>query len=150
MRSGPRTSAFTCTRLTVRQPVCHIVIVTVLNCTLQRGMPIVEQVVVAAIRSILRSEYRPGDPFPSVRAIASSLKIHPNTAHKVIQRLIADGWLNAQTGLGTVVATPSKARGDRRRLLRADLDRLILTARGNGVTLVEVIDELRNQWNQLG
>jgi GntR family transcriptional regulator len=114
-------------------------------------MPIVEQVVVAAIRSILRSEYRPGDPFPSVRAIASSLKIHPNTAHKVIQRLIADGWLNAQSGLGTVVATPPKARiGDRRRLLRGDLDRLILTARGNGVALVEVIDELRNQWDQLG
>jgi GntR family transcriptional regulator len=125
--------------------------VTLFNFTLQRGMPIVEQVVFASTRSILRAEYRPGDPFPSVRAIASSLKIHPNTAHKVIHRLIEDGWLKAHAGIGTVVATPTKARsGDGRRRLRGDLDKLIVTARSNEVALGEVIDELKDQWNQFG
>jgi GntR family transcriptional regulator len=131
--------------------MCHIGNVTLFNFTLQRGMPIAEQVVFASVRSILRSEYRPGDPFPSVRAIASSLKIHPNTAHKVVQRLIEDGWLKAHAGIGTVVAAPPKARsGDRRRLLRDDLDRLIVTARSSEIALGEVIDELRNQWNRFG
>ena len=131
--------------------VCHIPGVTLFSFTLRRGTPIVEQVVFASIRSILRSEYRPGEPFPSVRAIASSLKIHPNTAHKVIQRLIEDGWLKAHAGIGTVVATPPKARsGEGRRQLRGDLDRLIVTARSNEVALGEVIDELRAQWNQFG
>ena len=113
-------------------------------------MPIVEQLVFASIRSILRSEYRPGDPFPSVRAIASS-EIHPNTAHKVIQRLIEDRWLKAHAGIGTVVATPPKAQsGDGRRLLRGDLERLIVTARSNEVALGEVISELRDRWNRFG
>jgi GntR family transcriptional regulator len=131
--------------------MCHIGNVTLFNFTLRRGLPIAEQLLFASIRSILRSEYRPGEPFPSVRAIASSLKIHPNTAHKVVQRLIEDGWLRAHAGIGTVVAIPPKARsGEGRRLLRGDLDRLIVTARSNDVGLGEVIDELRDQWNQFG
>jgi GntR family transcriptional regulator len=131
--------------------MCHIDYVTLFNFTLQRGTPIVEQVVFASIRSILRSEYRPGDTFPSVRAIASNLKIHPNTAHKAVQRLIEDGWLKVHAGIGTVVGTPPKARsGDGLRLVHGDLDHLIVTARSNQVSLGEVIDELRDRWTQLG
>jgi GntR family transcriptional regulator len=131
--------------------MCHIDNVTLFNFTLRRGMPIAEQLLFASIRSILRSEYRPGEAFPSVRTIASSLKIHPNTAHKVVQRLIEDGWLRAHAGIGTVVATPPRGRSsDGRRLLRGDLDRLIVTARSYEVGLDEVIDELRDQWNQFG
>jgi GntR family transcriptional regulator len=129
--------------------MCHIGNVTLFNFTLRRGMPIAEQLLFASIRSILRGEYRPEEPFPSIRAIASSLKIHPNTAHKVVQRLIEDGWLRAHAGIGTVVAIPPKARsGEARRLLRGDLDRLIVTARSNDVGLGEVVDELRDHWNQ--
>jgi GntR family transcriptional regulator len=132
--------------------MCHISYVTLFNLTLQRGLPIAEQLMFASIRSILRSEYRAGEPFPSVRAIASSLKIHPNTAHKVVQRLIEDGWLRANAGIGTVVATPPRGRrsGNELRLLRGDLERLIVTARSNEIGLDEVIDQLRDQWNRFG
>jgi GntR family transcriptional regulator len=130
--------------------MCHICNVTLFNFTLQRGMPIIEQVAFVSVRSILRGEYRPGDPFPSVRAIAAELKIHPNTAHKAIQWLIEEGWLVSRAGVGTVVADRQRSRGaNARGLLRNDVDRLIVRARSHDISLRDVIDELKEQWSRL-
>lgn len=135
--------------MTTRPDTCHIRDVTLFNFTIQRGSPIIEQVVFASIRAILRGEYSPGQAFPSVRAIAASLKIHPNTAHKAIQTLIENGWLEPRSGIGTVVASRSGTHGgDWRRLLRDDVDRLIVHARTNDVVLADVIDELSMRWRQ--
>ena len=79
--------------LTRGQSACHIEHVTVFNFKLHRGEPIFEQVVFASIGAMLRGEYRAGQPFPSIRSIASDLKIHPNTAHKVIGQLVNEGML---------------------------------------------------------
>jgi GntR family transcriptional regulator len=123
--------------------------VTLFNFTLQRGMPIVEQLVFASIRAILRGEYRPEQPFPSVRVIASNLKIHPNTAHKVIQALIEQRWLEARAGVGTVVASRPRSRGDAHGLLREDVDRLVVKAISNQLSLADVTDEVRERWRTL-
>ena len=122
---------------------------TLFNFTLQRGTPIVEQLVFASIRAILRGEYRPEQPFPSVRAIASNLKIHPNTAHKAIQALIEDRWLEARPGLGTVVTSRPRTRGGDRSSVREDVDRLAVKARVNALSLADVTEELRSRWSQL-
>jgi GntR family transcriptional regulator len=124
--------------------------VTVFNFKLQRGAPIFEQVVFASIGAMLRGEYEAGQPFPSVRAIASDLKIHPNTAHKVIQFLLEEQWLEVRPGIGTAVASRPKARSvDGRRLLRGDVDRLVAKAQRIDVGLQDVIDELTKQWSRL-
>src|ERR1700747_1099809 len=47
------------------------------------GLPLYEQVVYAATKAMLSGRMRPGDTFPSVRALSRELKINPNTAHKV-------------------------------------------------------------------
>ena len=54
------------------------------------GQSIFDQVVFAAIKSILAGELKAGEAFPSVRTLALDLKIHPNTAHKVVQHLIRE------------------------------------------------------------
>jgi GntR family transcriptional regulator len=113
-------------------------------------MPIFEQVVFASIGSMLRGEYKAGQPFPSIRSIASDLKIHPNTAHKVIQFLVEEGWLEARPGVGTVVANRSKPRGeDARRLIRDDVNKVVAKARSIEVGLQDVKDELTQQWSKL-
>ena len=61
---------------------------------------IFDQVVYAATKAILSGALKPGEPFPSVRTMAADLKIHPNTAHKVIQHLIQERWLIASPGRG--------------------------------------------------
>jgi DNA-binding transcriptional regulator YhcF (GntR family) len=126
------------------------VYVTAFHFKLQRGMPIFEQVVFAAVGAMLRGEYQAGQPFPSIRSIASDLKIHPNTAHKVIQFLVEERWLEARPGLGTVVASRPKTRGeDALRLIRDDVSRLIAKARSIEMGLADVTGELTQQWSRL-
>ncbi len=102
----------------------------------------------ASIGAILRGEYKAGQPFPSIRSIAADLKIHPNTAHKVIQFLVDERWLEARAGVGTVVASRPVPRGeDARRLIRDDVNRVIAKARTIDVGLQEVMDEVTQQWS---
>ena len=123
---------------------------TLLNFKIQPGTSIFDQVVFAAIKAFLGGEFQPGRPFPSVRALAADLKIHPNTAHKVIQHLVQERWLEVRPGIGTVIAAPPKARGgDRQRLLQQEVEQLVVEARRVGVRLQDVIQAISDQWNQL-
>lgn len=116
----------------------------------QSGQSIFDQVVFAATKAILGGSLKPGDPFPSVRALARDLKIHPNTAHKVIQHLIQERWLIAIPGRGTIVAEPPAARqGDRQRLLSQEVEQLVVEARRVGASLDEVQEAISEQWQQL-
>ena len=111
---------------------------------------IFDQVVFAATKAILGGALKPGDSFPSVRSLAVDLKIHPNTAHKVVQYLIQERWLNASPGKGTTVAPPPKARrGDKQRLLNQDVEQLVVEARRVGVSLGEVLNSVEKSWKSL-
>jgi DNA-binding transcriptional regulator YhcF (GntR family) len=74
------------------------------------GVSLHEQVVYAAKKAMISGQIRPGDPFPSVRFLSEELKINPNTAHKVGRHLMAARLLEAQPGIGTVVAKLPEAR----------------------------------------
>ena len=114
------------------------------------GQSIFDQVVFAAIKSILAGELKAGEAFPSVRTLALDLKIHPNTAHKVVQHLIQERWLMAQPGVGTVVAPAPKARaGDRRRLLEDEVEKLVVEALRVGAGLGEVQQAVEDTWTDL-
>lgn len=114
------------------------------------GQSIFDQVCFAAIKSILAGELKAGEAFPSVRALALDLKIHPNTAHKVVQHLIQERWLMAQPGVGTVVAPPPKARaGDRKRLLEDEVEKLVVEAMRVGAGLDEVQQAVDDTWREL-
>jgi GntR family transcriptional regulator len=114
------------------------------------GQSIFDEVSFAAIRSILAGELKAGEAFPSVRTLALELKIHPNTAHKVVQHLIQERWLVAQPGVGTVVAAPPKARaGDRRRLLENEVEKLVVEAMRVGARLEEVQLAVKDTWTEL-
>jgi GntR family transcriptional regulator len=130
--------------------MCHIINVTPFRLTLTPGQSIFDQVVFAATKAVLSGELRPGQPFPSVRALAVDLKIHPNTAHKVIQHLVHERWLEVRPGIGTVVAEPPKARaGDRRRLLQEEVEQLVVEAKRVGATLDEVLQAVESHWKGL-
>jgi len=124
--------------------------VTPFKLTLAPGKSIFDQVVFAATRAILSGALQPGQDFPSVRALAADLKIHPNSAAKVIQHLIQERWLEVRPGIGTVVAEPPKARaGDRQRLLKEEVEQLVVEARRVGADLDEVIDAIKSGWKNM-
>jgi GntR family transcriptional regulator len=117
---------------------------------LRPGQSIVEQLLFAAQKAFLSGEYQPGQAFPSVRALAADLKIHPNTAHKVVQHLIQERWLEVHPGVGTVVAELPKARtGDRQRLLQEEVEQLVVEAHRVGVRLQDVIEAISKEWSKI-
>ncbi len=93
---------------------------------------------------------RPGDAFPSVRALSKELKINPNTAHKVITQLVNEGMLQVQVGVGTLVAAlaPSSA-AERSRLLKNELEELVVEAKKLGMDLDDVVRALTQHWRRL-
>jgi len=94
------------------------------------GIPIYEQVDRAVRRALAAGLLQAGDAFPSVRTISRELRINPNTTHKVVAALIADGLLEVIPGRGTFVSNHLPERIDlREELLRADAERLVAEAR---------------------
>ena len=131
--------------------MCHITNVTLFRFALRPGISIFDQVVFAATKAFVSGEFQAGQPFPSVRALAADLKIHPNTAHKVVQHLIHERWLEAQPGIGTVVAARPPARaGDRHRLLQHEVEQLVVEALRVGVQLEDVLEAIDARWAKLG
>ncbi len=130
--------------------MCHISDVTAFRCLLKAGQPIFDQVVYAAKKAFVSGDFQAGQPFPSVRVLAADLKIHPNTAHKVVQHLIEEGFLIARPGLGTVVADlPVAPAADRKRLLKHEVEQLVVEAKRVGLELSEIVESIESQWAAL-
>ena len=118
--------------------------------TFQPGISIYEQVVYAAKKAVIAGQMRPGDPFPSVRALSKELKINPNTAHKVVTQLMGEGMLEVLPGIGTVVAAPAASTAaERGRLLRTELEQLVVQAKKLGLDLEDVTQAVADHWERL-
>jgi GntR family transcriptional regulator len=118
--------------------------------TLQSGVPVHEQVAFAAKKAMISGQLRPGDPFPSVRALSKAMKIHPNTAQKIIAQLTAEGLLEVRPGIGTVVLQPPPAtRGARTRLLGREVEQLTVEAKKLGLTLDDLHTAIDEHWQRL-
>lgn len=114
------------------------------------GVSIYEQIVYAAKKAIISGQIRPGDLFPSVRALSRELKINPNTAHKVVTALVASGLLEAQPGIGTVVAALPEARSsERMQLLGPEVEELVVEAKKLGLEMEEVLASVSGHWKRL-
>ena len=120
------------------------------RCELEPGAPVHEQVGFAARKAIVSGKLRPGDAFPSVRALSKAFKIHANTAQKVISQLVAEGLLEVRPGIGTAVCQPPPgARNGRARLLGRDVEQLTVEAMQLGVTLEELQEAIAASWRGL-
>jgi len=118
--------------------------------TLRPGLSVHEQVLFAVKKAIVSGRMRPGDEFPSVRALSRDLRINPNTAHKVVAALLSDLLLEVRPGVGTFIAErPASTADQRRALLREDVERLVVEARHLHLDAQDVIDAVADQWARL-
>jgi GntR family transcriptional regulator / MocR family aminotransferase len=66
----------------------------------------------SGLREAIRSgRLRPETRLPSSRTLAADLGVARNTVAEVYSQLVAEGWLAARTGSGTVVASPPGISG---------------------------------------
>lgn len=123
---------------------------TLFRLNLQPGESIFDQLLFAIKRSFISGELQPGHAFPSVRTLAIEFKIHPNTAHKVVQHLIQERWLEVRPGIGTVVAEiPEPRPGDRKRLLQHEVEQLVVEAKRMELDIGDVMQAIQDQWARL-
>ena len=85
-----------------------------LNLDIRDTRPIYEQIKDKLRRLMVTGAIREGEKLPSVRAMASSLAINPNTIQRAYEALEAEGYVYSLPGKGSFVA-PRKEVDDQRR-----------------------------------
>ena len=114
------------------------------------GSSVFHQLVYAVQRAIVSNELSPGDRFPSVRTLSQELRINPNTAQKVVTRLVDQGLLDVQPGVGTVVAQlPEPSPRERSALLVREVEQLVVEARRLSLTMEQVIEAVQLHWTRM-
>lgn len=118
---------------------------------LKAGLPITEQVLFAVKRAVVAGQLKAGDTFPSVRVLSQELRINPNTAHKIVAALVAEGVLVTTPAVGSVVAASVPAdRVAKAELMGGELERVVVEAKKLGLSLDEVQAALGQHWRRLG
>lgn len=118
--------------------------------TFQTGRPAYEQVVFAAKKAIASGQLRPGDRFPSVRSLSKELTINPNTAHKVIANLKAEGLLEVVPGIGTIISESAVVeKSTAREQLRPALEKIVVDATQLSLSREDIEELLKTEWDKI-
>ena len=67
-------------------------------------VPIYEQIIEHICTLVAAGVYRPGEPLPSVRTLAASLLVNPNTVQRAYLELERSDLVRKRKGLGVFVA----------------------------------------------
>ena len=111
----------------------------------QSGVPIYRQIIDQVTGGIAAGALREGVQLPTVRQLAVSLAINPNTVIRAYSELEIRGVLNTEQGTGTFIG-PANTRRDemeRVRLLERFVDEFVARAGSNGFTVDELIGQLQ-------
>ena len=84
--------------------------------------PIYEQVKDGLRHLVVTGALQAGDKLPSVRALATSLAINPNTIQRAYESLEREGYLYTVAGKGSFAAPQADVNADRRERLLKDSD----------------------------
>ena len=103
--------------------------------------PIYEQIASQVREAVTLGELAPGDQLPSIRALATQLRISAITTKRAYQELEAQGLIHTVPGKGCFVAGDNVEllREERLRLVEAALAQAVSDARTAGISA----DELR-------
>ena len=113
--------------------------------------PIWKQIEDGMRRMIQLGSLRPGESVPSVRDLAKSLRVNPNTVARAYQRLTDLGVFAVRRGEGTYVADePSQPkRSERNEKLRMGAASYAGTAIAVGASIDEATEELETSYEKL-
>ena len=107
--------------------------------------PIYEQVRDALRQLILSGAIAPGEKLPSVRELAASLAINPNTIQRAMAQLEAEGFVYTVAGRGSFVAEDGDQGRRRMAELTEGLHDTILELRQLGMTEQRWLDLWREE-----
>ena len=114
--------------------------------------PIWEQIVHNVKELVLKAILAPNDKLPSVRELASSLVINPNTVSKAYQELERQGIIETLRGKGTFVSQSITPTQDERKIAMVEkqFHQLLLEASYLGISKEKIHDWIDSYYKELG
>ncbi|WP_417729807.1 GntR family transcriptional regulator [Rosistilla oblonga] len=115
------------------------------------GVPIFQQIVDQIQYRIVSGQLAAGDELPTIRGLAESLRVNPNTVARAYRELEHEGLVEKRRTTGTFVAEQIERRtlNQRRDLLKPHLQRLIIQSRQLGFSIDDVIEQLKKRDDQI-
>ena len=112
------------------------------------GVAIYDQIGRQVKYAVAKEALRPGDLVPSVRELAVTLAVNPNTVAKAYRDLQNDGVLESLRGEGLRVskAAAERCRKARQRLLEDRMQGVVMEAQQSGLTEVEFFKLVDEVW----
>lgn len=113
------------------------------------GEPIYRQLAEQIRRMVASGQLAPGAELPSIRELALKHAINPMTVSKVYNLLESEGVLERHRGKQMTVARqtkPKAALSERLEKVEPHFDNLILAGRQLELDLNELVDALRERW----
>ena len=106
-----------------------------INIDASNGKPIYEQLVSQVKYAIAKGVVLPGQVIPSVRELAKSLTLNPNTVQRAYLQLQNEEVLESQRGKGMSVAHGAKRKciEDRKQILAARMTSVVSEAISSGL-----------------
>src|SRR4051794_7283952 len=98
--------------------------------------PLYVQIMDEIRRGVVLGTWRTDEALPSVRQMASELRVNPNTVQQAYRELEREGLVYVQRGQGTFVTGKARS-GERSSLLEAIVERATRDAYRSGFTIDE-------------
>ena len=110
-------------------------------------VPLYEQIAGRIRLAVAAQEYAAGDALPSVRQLASSLRVNPATVVAAYRDLEREGFVEMRHGAGTFVrALPAEKRGAERTRQARELARATLSEAARlGIAAADLLAALRSE-----
>ena len=115
------------------------------------GPPIYQQIVDQIRFRIVSGQLSVGDELPTIRGLAESARVNPNTVARAYRELETEGLVEKRRTVGTFVAAgPERvSTAQRRRLIAPHVDRVLIQAKQLGISLDELVAHLSERNSQL-
>lgn len=117
----------------------------------ESGIPVYVQLGEQIRLLIRRGALRPGDPMPTVRALAVDLGCNANTVARVYRDLQQDGLLRLERGLGSFVseALPKRTLTEQDfKVIRQKTTELVAVSRRAGLSSSELSQFVETVWKE--
>lgn len=113
-------------------------------------LPIYEQLYQSVTQMAAVGAFDPGEPLPSVRALAQELGVNPNTVQKAYQMLERDGIIYSVPGKGSFLAENESAITRQRELALQKLSEAVRDAAQCGLKESEVTERIHQFYSKEG
>ena len=118
-----------------------------ININYRDRRPIFEQVKDGFRNLIISGVLKEGERMPSVRDLASSLAINPNTIQRAYRELESEGYICSVSGKGSFVSQRDEAADRRRAELLSKMAETVRELRHTGLNEEELISLIRKEYS---